>query len=189
MKTVIWKGIEYNSLEYFNITKRGDAFVVNSKIIGTHEDKMYSVDYGVRIDARWLVRHFTVAYELNGRPTTITGERNADTWKINGREQPEYNGFNFIDITLTPFTNTLPIRNLRLEIGEEREIDVIYMEILENTVRPVRQKYPRNSENGYRYQNVPNDFEADIRVDTLGLVTLYPTLFDRIAENDTNHDT
>jgi len=147
---------------------------------------MYSVDYGVQVNDAWQVERFTVNHEVNGLPTTVTGERQNDKWNINGYIDPDYDGFDFIDITLTPFTNTLPIRNLQLQTGEEREIDVLYLEILENAVRPVRQKYRRVSENTYHYENIPNDFGADIQVDGFGLVTFYPTLFERIATNDTD---
>jgi uncharacterized protein len=86
-----------------------------------------------------------------------------------------------IDIPLTPFTNTLPVSRLNLKNGEEQRIKVIYLDILEATIRPVQQKYTRLSPTVYHYENIPNDFEADITVDDRGFVVDYPSLFRRTS--------
>ncbi|MCE7062290.1 putative glycolipid-binding domain-containing protein [Dyadobacter sp. CY343] len=85
-----------------------------------------------------------------------------------------------VDISLTPFTNTLPINNPVLAEKETREIKVVYFDFSKQIVRPVRQRYTRLSADLYHYENVPNDFEADIRVDDDGLVVEYPGLFSRV---------
>jgi len=56
MKTIIWKGILYNSIEYFNLTRQESVFIVKSKIIGTYEDKIYAVAYDLLIDSRKIFR-------------------------------------------------------------------------------------------------------------------------------------
>jgi hypothetical protein len=87
---------------------------------------------------------------------------------------------------LTPFTNTLPINRLKLSEKEGEQIMVLYVDVLGRKIMPVRQKYTRLSQNSYKYENVPNDFEAVIAVDELGLVVDYPGLFKRtyITESD-----
>jgi len=179
MKTIIWKGILYNSLEYFTLMKSGDGFEATSKIIGTYEDKMYAVDYGILIDSDWKLLQFEVEYEVNNIRGKIAGERVDMAWKLNGAIDPRYSGIGFIDISLTPFTNTLPIRSLNLDVGQEREIDVIYIDILERHILPLKQRYRKEGDGRFRYQNVPNDFEATISVDEVGLVIFYPLLFER----------
>jgi hypothetical protein len=185
MKTIIWKGIFYNSLEYFKLTKQQGAFIVKSKIIGTYADKMYAVEYNLLIDSEWRVQNFGIEYDINNVKEKIVGEKRNNEWKINGLINTSYTNFNFIDISLTPFTNTLAIRNLNLGISQEQEIDVIYINILDNYTKHVKQKYRKLSDRIYRYENVPNDFEADISVDEFGLVILYPLLFERLTENKT----
>jgi uncharacterized protein len=179
VKKIIWKGILYNSLEYFKLISLKDSFEVHSRIIGIYQSKMYAVDYGCVINSDWEVLHFDLEYEVNDIRKKIIGEKVNAEWKINGSIDPRYSNFNFIDLSLTPFTNTLPIRNLKLDMGQEREINVIYIDILANEMLPVKQQY-RKVENGiFRYQNVPNDFEATISVDEFGLVIFYPLLFER----------
>ena len=181
MITVIWKGIYYNSLEYFQLSEMEDTFLAKSKIIGAYEDKSYLVEYILKIDKKWEVLSFKIEFEINNVRKKLSGLKKNNDWTINGNANPPFSGFTFIDISLTPFTNTLPIRNLRLNQGQEKEIEVIYIDILGNDIRPARQKYRRNTDVNFRYENIPNDFEADIDVDEDGLVVYYPSLFERIA--------
>ena len=64
---------------------------------------------------------------------------------------------------------------------------MIYLDVLEQTVQPVRQKYTRLADSRYHYENGPNDFEATIIVDEHGLVVDYPQLFVRTAALETNY--
>jgi hypothetical protein len=86
-----------------------------------------------------------------------------------------------VDIPLTPFTNSLPVNRLQLVDGQEKNIDVIYIDLLEDSIKKVKQKYRRISAEVYHYENVPNDFEAEITVDEAGFVIDYPQLFTRTA--------
>jgi hypothetical protein len=108
-------------------------------------------------------------------------------WWKDGARAPEFDGCSDVDIPLTPFTNTLPINRLNMAEGEQRQIRVIYIDLLEQKVTPVDQKYTRLSAGTYHYENVPNDFEATIEVDEWGLVVDYPELFIRKAELATNY--
>ncbi|TCC91547.1 hypothetical protein EZ428_07215 [Pedobacter frigiditerrae] len=185
MKTIIWKGIFYNSLEYFQLSENKDAILVKSKIIGTFKDKTYLVEYSLNIDKEWKVFNFEIEFEINNSKKKINGVKNNNEWKINGKTNTQFTNFDFIDTSLSPFTNTLPIKNLRLNDSQEKEINVIYIDILEQIIEPVKQKYRKNSDINYRYENIPNDFAADIDVDEFGLVIFYPTLFKRMTTIDT----
>lgn len=81
---------------------------------------------------------------------------------------------------MTPFTNALPINRLNLAIGESKEIAVLYINPIEERFTRVVQRYERLSETTYHYKNLWSDFESTIEVDTDGLVTNYPKLFNRL---------
>lgn len=182
MKTLIWKGIFYQSLEYFNLQSDDKNYTVESKIIGCHEDKIYSIDYKIRIDKDWIIQGFLIESEINKVKRTLTGKRIHDQWEINNVINPEFNNFKFIDISLTPFTNTQPINNLKLSENNSQKIDVLYIDVLNHHIRPVQQQYTRTSVDKYLYENIENDFKAEILIDETGLVTTYPKLFEKIAE-------
>lgn len=182
MKTLIWQGVLYQSIEYFNEQIKDENYIVESKIIGCYEDKIYAVDYSILIDKNWIVQNFLIKSEINKVKTTLEGKRHQDQWEINNVINPEFNDFKFIDISLTPFTNTLPINNLQLKDNSSKKIDVIYIDVLNQHVRPVQQQYTKTASNKYLYENIENDFKAEISVDDEGLVISYPKLFEKIAE-------
>lgn len=182
MKTILWKGIIYNSLEYFNLTQADNVFVAKSKIVGTYNDNIYSVNYHLIIDSEWLIQNFHITYEVNGMEKMLQGDKIMNKWEINGQIDEDFTDFKFIDISLTPFTNTLPIKNINMPLAQENEIHVIYLDILNGSITPVKQKYIKKNDDMYRFENVPNDFEADIKIDSFGLVEFYPELFQKILE-------
>jgi hypothetical protein len=98
----------------------------------------------------------------------------------NGKHYPEFNGCSFIDISLTPFTNTLPIKGSNWIQGQRQQIDVLYVDILANELRKDTQFYTLLSPNNYRFENAAGNFTADITVDEDGFVTNYPQLFEML---------
>ncbi|WP_316851620.1 putative glycolipid-binding domain-containing protein [Pedobacter agri] len=181
MKTIIWKGIYYNALEYFQLSETPHNFTVKSRIIGTFEDKFYGVDYSLVITKYWTLTSFEIEFEVNDNKKRIVGEKNNSDWSINGETKPLLRNFDFIDISLTPFTNTLPINHLHFSAHQKKTIEVMYVDILKGSIEAVKQKYSKNSDLNYHYENIPKDFEADLDVDDSGFVNLYPTLFERIV--------
>jgi hypothetical protein len=183
MKTnIIWTGREYYSLENCIVTINNDSTLVHSAIVGRYHEKMYDVNYRIVANPHWQTTSLEINFHINGSESSIrlVGDGHGN-WKLNGEQSVRFNGCIDVDIPLTPFTNTLPIRRLRLAPGQSREIRVLYCDLLENDIRPVRQKYVCISDRMYHYENIPNDFEADIEVDDAGIVVDYPLLFERTA--------
>jgi len=181
-RNILWTGREYHSLENCLVNSTHNGFEINSTIIGKYEGKIYKVEYHIQTNRHWE----TVFLELKSQHSnqrerlTLKGDAKGN-WTSTGRRADQFKGCIDVDIPLTPFTNTLPINRLRLSPNEERQISVIYLDLLEQQVKPVYQKYTRLSELEFQYENVPNDFEAKIEVDELGLVVNYPALFVRTA--------
>ena len=93
-------------------------------------------------------------------------------------------GCEYVDVSETPFTNTLPIRRLDLAPGESADVSVAYFDGSELQPWPEPQRYTcleKNDRGGlYRYLNLDSGFTADLPVDADGLVTDYPGLFKRV---------
>ena len=96
---------------------------------------------------------------------------------------PELEGCIDVDISATPFTNTLPIRRLELEPGQSEELTVTYVRVPELLVGPERQRYgclEAQTDGGlYRLEALPSGFTAELPVGAEGLVIDYPGLFRR----------
>jgi uncharacterized protein len=117
---------------------------------------------------------------LNGKVVNL--RREGDLWiDAGGVPLPELSGCTDVDIMITPFTNTLPIKRLHLKPAEAREIAVVYIGLPGLVVSKFEQRYTclSSGEDGsvYRYENVKSDFRADLLVDTDGLVVDYPNIF------------
>lgn len=121
-----------------------------------------------------------MTYTLNGIKYSVSASRSNRDWIVNGQVRPDLKNCTDIDISITPFTNSLPINRLRLDLNKPQPIEVLYIDVPENSIRASRQRYTRKSGTVYNFQTIPNDFEADIIVDNDGFVVHYPQLFERV---------
>ncbi|MDO1451237.1 putative glycolipid-binding domain-containing protein [Rhodocytophaga aerolata] len=185
---ILWRGLEYDSLENCLVTTTQTGYEINSVIVGRYEGKIYRVEYRIETNQLWQTLYFEVKSQHSNQIERFTYQMNGQgKWMSKGKPVPQFDGCIDIDIPLTPFTNSLPINRLKLNHQEVEQIGVIYLDVLERQIRPVRQQYRRLSDTTYHYQNVPNDFEAVITVDALGLVEDYPQLFLRAAQLESNY--
>jgi hypothetical protein len=175
---ILWTGLAYHSLENCVLTNREENVEVNSVIVGAHDDKIYRIDYSIKTNHNWECIFFEVKIQLSGKKETISFHSDGrGNWTKNGVPANEFKGCIDLDISLTPFTNSLPINRLSWEPNRPQQVDVLFVDILSKQVSPVKQRYTKLSKTEYKFENVPNDFEAIITVDESGLVVNYPDLF------------
>jgi hypothetical protein len=179
---ILWTGREYYSLENCLVTNTGSGSEISSVIVGKYNNLIYRVDYTIRTNQNWETVFTEISYRHNNASDHFVFEGDGKgNWSRNGAPAAGFAGCLDVDIPLTPFTNSLPINRLKLTDNEEREIQVIYIDLLETEIKLVRQKYTRLSKAEYHYENIPNDFEAKITVDESGFVIDYPSLFVQAA--------
>ena len=187
-KNIIWTGIEYHSLENCIVTIMDKGSGIKSSIIGVYTNEIYKIEYRIRTNQFWETIFCEIKSQLYNKVEVIDFRKEGkESWYVNGQPDEKLNGCIDIDISLTPFTNTLPINRLKLLEKEDQQIKVLYVDVLGRKMMPVQQKYTRISQTDYKYENVPNDFESVISVDNLGLVVKYPGLFERTYIRDSNY--
>jgi hypothetical protein len=101
-------------------------------------------------------------------------------WRLGTQELSGLNHCDDVDLALTPATNTLPIRRLKLPIGGSYAIDSAWVRFPDLSVQPLSQRYTRLAKNTYRYES-NTGFSAEIGVDDLGVLTTYPGGWERTA--------
>jgi hypothetical protein len=106
----------------------------------------------------------------------------AGRWRdAGGLALPELDGAIDVDLSVTPFTNTLPIRRLDLTEGQHADIRAVYLRLPDLSLTIDRQRYTcLKRGRQYRYESLDSDFTRDIDVDAGGLVVTYPGLFRRV---------
>lgn len=178
---ILWTGHLYHSQENCRLVSTETGWEATSVITGVHEHQNFNVEYFIRTGFGWETILVQLTAEVGDRSESLVLQSDGQgNWMKNQAEAPEFEGCIDVDISLTPFTNSLPINRLRMEKGETRPIKVLYLDILNTTEKPVIQHYTLLSDTDYKFENVPNDFEAVIRVDAEGLVENYPGLFERL---------
>ena len=183
-REVMWAPWEGPGLEHLRLVTSDCGVVANGLVIGLEAGRPFRIVYEIRCDGRWRVREVRVATPDSERPVIELLTDGEGHWKRGGGEPvPELDGCIDVDISATPFTNTLPIRRLALEPGESEELAVTYIRVPELLVGPERQRYgclQAQADGGlYRFEALPSGFTAELPVDADGLVIDYPGLFRR----------
>lgn len=180
IKNIIWKGLAAESLEHCCIYYK-DLISVRSSIIGHHQFLPFKMDYEIELDQQWVIRSFLIRSSLFNMDQTLSLKHDGyGKWYGESKEWKTLEGCMDIDISVSPFTNTLPINRLRPSIGESNAIDVVYIDIPSFRISKASQQYTHIGEHVHRFTNAEGDFTADIQVDNDGLVVHYPGLFERV---------
>jgi hypothetical protein len=151
----------------------------------------FRLHYEITCDSHWNVKQLEVVL-LNGNHKSImlTADGKGHWTTPAGDPVHLLDGCIDIDISATPFTNTLPIRRLTLKPGQSAELLVVYILIPEMKLMTDRQRYTclstTNSGGLYRYESMDSDFSAELPVDSDGLVFDYPGLFKSIWRSKVN---
>ena len=181
-RSVIWRRLDIVALEYFEFHERTDAIGLSGTIVTADDAVPLRVEYQIRCDRSWVTRSVRVSLtrgvesrELN----LVTDDQHR--WWNEGDELAQVAGCLDIDISITPSTNTLPIRRLALRPGESRDVNAAWVRFPELTVEPLPQRYVRTDKGRYRYASRGGEFTADIDVDEMGIVVHYPPLWERVA--------
>lgn len=184
---IIWTGRLYQSIENCILTKTEVDNEIVSTIIGDYENQIFKIDYYIRTNGNWETTFVNIRTQFNNLIETIVLERKDGKYFLNGDPYLELSDVLDIDISVTPFTNTLPINRLQLKDGEQKIIDVIYFDIFEKRIEPVRQVYTRVTGTQYVYENYDKTFQANLVIDEQGLVVDYPELFEMSVKCESNY--
>jgi hypothetical protein len=115
----------------------------------------------------------------NGRTLVLASDGDG-RWTGDGLPMPELGDVLDPDLTVTPFTNTLPIRRLRLSTGQSAEITTAFIEFPALTVVSNPQRYTCLEEGRrYLYESRASDFKRELEIDGDGLVVSYPDFWQR----------
>jgi len=182
MTTLIarWQGWDGNGIEHVVLNEESDQIVAESVVIANVDGSNLAAHYRIICDSSWRVKHVEID-EIGSEASVRLASDGAGKWVDDrGGAMPQLEGAIDIDLSLSPFTNTLPIRRLKLEKGKSREILAVYILAPGFSIATDRQRYTCLGENRYRYDSVDSEFTRDIEVDANGLVINYPGLFRRM---------
>ena len=183
--TVVWRRLDVVGTEFFQLSTDTDGPRLEGGIIAIHEGAPILVDYEIGCTRSWQTRHVAltaVSGETKRRLELRVDEHGR--WWADKKELAGLAGCLDVDVSLSPSTNTLPIRRLGfldLPIGESCDVTAAWIRFPQLTVEPLPQRYTRLAARRFHYASAGGAFTAELEVDDLGLVTSYPPFWERVT--------
>jgi uncharacterized protein len=182
-RTVVWKPLEYEGIELLTLTAEADRIYIDSGVITVVHPAPFRLDYQIACDSQYRVQNVTVALR-DRRPLLLTSDGRGQWFDSSRMPIPELDGCIDVDISATPFTNTLPINRIAWQPGQSEIINIAYILIPDLTVHPDQQRYTCIDKTAqgavFQFEQLSSGFTARLVVDADGLVVDYPGLFTRV---------
>jgi hypothetical protein len=182
-----WSRWDGPGLEHLRLRVREGAIEADGVVVGEEGGTCFRARYVIRCDQHWRTRELILDPLDGSDPLHLSSDGEGDWRDASESALPELRGCIDVDLSVTPFTNTLPIRRLDLREGESSDIAVVYVNVPVMELGTSRQTYTcleRGPGSGlYRYEDrgIFQGFTADLPVDENGLVLDYPGIFRRIS--------
>jgi hypothetical protein len=141
-RDIMWTPWSDPGLEHLHIVEHAGEILADGLIIGVRDGAPFRARYVIRCDGGWTVRAAHV--ELlgdDGQEIALVADGAGRWTAATGAPIPSLDGCPDVDISATPFTNTLAIRRLGLRPGESVDISVAYIAAPKLRLWPVRQRY------------------------------------------------
>jgi uncharacterized protein len=181
-RVVAWKNHLINGTDYCALCHTSEGWLLKGTVVGVLDSRRPMLaNYAVHCDDNWLTRRVEVECTIGNNTKTLSLRVDSHgLWRRSGQELSEARGCLDVDLAVTPATNTLPIRRSDLEVGKSESVTAAWVKFPDLEIQLLSQRYTRLAKNMYRYES-DTGFSAELVVDNLGLVTLYPGGWERIA--------
>lgn len=180
-KTIIWESTQIFSTEYMEIFFSENSIEVSGTVIRLENNIPSKSHYTISLDPHWVVKRLHIENSYNNKELNILSNGKGDWFTENGDEILELKGAIDIDISCTPFTNSLPINRMNWSKNVPHYFEMTFINVPDLTYKKVKQRYEllddANDKRKFNYKS--GTFESIIEVDSDGLVTDYPQLFKR----------
>ncbi len=178
---VLWSRRDEVSIEHCRILEHPDYISIDGRVLSAIDGRPYRADYTIRCDREWRTQTVLV-HVVEGMTSRIELERlPTGGWRRDGADIPGSDDLIDIDLSITPATNTLPIRRLGLGIGESAAVEALWVVFPELRTERLSQTYTRTHERALRYTSNDGNFVARLKVDDEGVVVTYGDLWERIG--------
>lgn len=173
-----WRRVDQPGLELMALSRGASGFNVRSTLILAGEET-FGLRYRWELDPSWRTRTLRID-RTDTIERSLTIERTGDTsWRVDGEPRPDLSGCHEVDVSATPFCNTLAVRYLGTAGGE---LLALFVDAPSLTCQPSRQRYEPLGPRAWRYvdRGVADGFTARLDLDEEGLVATYEHLFEAI---------
>ncbi len=179
---VLWRRLDRPGHETALLLRAGNGWELAGAAVFLHRKDPCSLTYRITCDSKWRTRSAAVTGWVGKKTIGVEARIDrAGVWKVGGDEVSRIEGCVDVDLNFSPSTNLLPIRRLRLSVGEERDVRAAWLRFPSFRFELLEQSYRRLSRNRYRYRSAGGRFETDLEVDDDGFPTRYPGFWERVG--------
>jgi hypothetical protein len=170
---VLWQQTEPFGADFVELQEVLGGWRISGIALFVHQGLPCRLEYAVLVDSLWSTRSVAV----HGR----TGESvvavriavdESREWALNGKPCTTVSGCHDVDLSFTPATNVLPIRRLRLGVGESAPVRAAWLRFPELVLEPLDQTYLRTGPQSYLYAT-SSGFTAELQTRESGLPETY----------------
>jgi hypothetical protein len=184
-KSVFWRPWTDSGLEHLRIKRFDNGIVVEGFIVRILNSVGFHANYRINASATWKFRSVDLTVSTDhDRHMSLSTDGEGNWQDQDGNELSNLRECFEIDISATPFTNTLAIGRLNIGVGKSVKLSAAYIRLPEMTVEAVPQRYTAveisKRRSAYRYEGLFRNFTAILPVDEDLIVIDYPETFKRI---------
>lgn len=180
----LWRWLQDTGLERFEFMRTADDWIFRGTILTLAADIAAEAKYEIVCDRSFRTKQANVSVRDATGERTLKIATESGRWYENGSENQTVKGAIDIDLGWSPSTNTLPIKRLKLGIGQTSgEFIAAWVRFPELTLQPLPQEYIRLTDRQYRYSSRSGAFQADLLVDDNDFVFDYEGFWQRVREN------
>lgn len=177
MQVYIWENIENKGFEYLKVKTYSNKIIVTSTIIDTLETN--KIEYEVTLTNTWSFLQLKLKNDKLENELVLSRDSNNKWIDAKSRVLDHLTGAIDIDLTCTPFTNTLPINRCNWTKDEPKNFEMAYIDANNLSVKKSKQTYTLINDDltkkVFKYSS--GSFESDILVKDDGFVLEYPMYF------------
>jgi uncharacterized protein len=173
--TILWRRLDMPGHEIAELARADDGWKLCGIALLAHEGQPCRLEYRIVCDAHWRTRSLRVDGHVGDRPCALELTRSArGGWRADGRPLSALEDCIDVDLGFSPSTNLLPIRRLRLAVGEHAAVRAAWVRFPTFALEVLEQVYTRLGTDRYRYESAGGTFRRDLTVSDEGWVTDYP---------------
>jgi hypothetical protein len=180
----LWQWLQSPGLERFEFSRNGDERIFRGTILTVANDIPAEARYEITCDGSFRTRRANISILDSSGARSLKIEAQNGRWFENGRENQTVKDALDIDLGWSPSTNTLPIRRLKLQVGQTSgEFMAAWVRFPELTLQPLPQEYVRLADRQYRYSSRSGAFMANLLLDEDDVVLDYEGFWQRVRSN------
>ena len=169
---ILWRSDVLDSAERFTGSRTADGWRLAGCVVVPIDGEPAEIQYHVDLDAGWRTRLAEIDVHTATGVRTIRLRADGDGhWQVEGAPAQPLHGCIDIDLGFSPATNTVQIRRLGLDVGQQHTLPVAWLTFPELQLQPLEQTYTRLAPTRWRYAS--GTFQAELEVDPNGFVLRY----------------